>query len=262
MKNTTLSFFVILVLIFSRCNNSSQKNDLETILNDSALYKYNVIERFSISKADTTSIFFSYPELTEKTPLADSLSKLILLGITSGENSAPSIEAYADSFIYNYELFSKEMQATMPWYMNLEVKIEHNSPNVFSIAAYEDEYTGGAHPNGYVIYTNLNRKTGKTISLSDIFKSGTLKTLNTIAEKLFREQNEIASNSKLEDEGYFVFNEEKLGTFSINNNFLLTKDGIQFYYNTYEIAPYVVGPSSVFIKWEILNQILKKEFVL
>lgn len=262
MKNISHSFFVIIVLLFSRCNNNSQKNDLEAILSDTASYKYNVIERFSISKTDTTSIFISYPELIEKTPLADSLSKLILLGITSSENTAPNLEAYADSFIYNYELFSKEMQETMAWYMNLEVKVEHNSPNIFSIGAYDDEFTGGAHPNGYVIYTNLNRKTGEVISLSDIFKSGTLKTLNTIAEKLFREQNEIAPNIKLDEAGYFVFNEEKLGTFSINNNFLLTKDGIRFYYNTYEIAPYVVGPSSVFIRWEMLSQILKKEFVL
>ena len=43
-----------------------------------------------------------------------------------------------------------------------------------------------------------------------------------------------------------------------SKNFLLKSDGIDFLYNAYEIAPYVVGVTVLKIPYEALTDVLKK----
>ena len=47
------------------------------------------------------------------------------------------------------------------------------------------------------------------------------------------------------------------GKFHFTTNFALTKDGIEFVYNTYEIGPYAVGASSLTIPYNEIVQYLK-----
>ena len=44
----------------------------------------------------------------------------------------------------------------------------------------------------------------------------------------------------------------------IPENFLLEKEGVMFYYNRYEIAPYSAGDFSLTVPYEQINAYLKK----
>jgi hypothetical protein len=44
-----------------------------------------------------------------------------------------------------------------------------------------------------------------------------------------------------------------------NDNFFITGGGIGFFYNPYEIAPYSSGSTEIFLPWEEILPLLKKE---
>lgn len=61
--------------------------------------------------------------------------------------------------------------------------------------------------------------------------------LKSLGEKYFRINQEIESNTSLNDSGYFWGD----GTFYISDIFTLTDDGLMFTYSPYEIASYAAG---------------------
>jgi Protein of unknown function (DUF3298) len=47
--------------------------------------------------------------------------------------------------------------------------------------------------------------------------------------------------------------------FTLNNNFAITDQGILFYYNNYEIASYVYGPTKIFIPYDSIENLVKRK---
>jgi len=112
-------------------------------------------------------------------------------------------------------------------------------------------YTGGAHGNGYTGYTMIDRKTGRTLSLSDFVSD--MNTFALIAEREFRKDNEIGTNENLLDLGFWF--EE--GKFQCNENFYFENDEMVFFYNNYEIAPYSAGQITFSISMVDLKDLLR-----
>ncbi len=96
-------------------------------------------------------------------------------------------------------------------------------------------YTGGAHGNGYSFYEYFLKENGSMVGL-DHFTSD-MGVLLTVAEKYFREQQEVEPGASLNDAGFWFENDE----FALNDNFYFSGDKIIFVYNSYEIAPYAAG---------------------
>ena len=42
-----------------------------------------------------------------------------------------------------------------------------------------------------------------------------------------------------------------------NDNFFVSEEGITYVYMPYEIAPYALGRTDIFLPWSVLNSILK-----
>ena len=66
-------------------------------------------------------------------------------------------------------------------------------------------------------------------------------------------QAEATSMEALQEKGYLLWS----GMYP-SKNFLLKDDGMEFLYNTYEIAPYVVGVTVLKIPYGDLTDLLKK----
>ena len=54
----------------------------------------------------------------------------------------------------------------------------------------------------------------------------------------------------------FWFDEEG---FTVNNNFYFNEGKVIFHFNTYEIAPYVMGPTTIEIPISKIEHLLKKK---
>jgi len=60
-------------------------------------------------------------------------------------------------------------------------------------------------------------------------------------------------NKPMTDAGFFV---EYIDP---TDNFYVTKDGMGFFYNQYEVAPYALGPIEIFVSYRDLNRILRED---
>ena len=66
-----------------------------------------------------------------------------------------------------------------------------------------------------------------------------------------RRMNGIKDDEPLSQSGFFI------DTISLSNDFYLNNDGIGFFYNYYEIAPFSAGTSDIFISFGKFKEFIK-----
>lgn len=139
-----------------------------------------------------------------------------------------------------------------PWSYSITSHILFNSDGVLSMRYEDFSFEGGAHPN--TVYQNASyvRTTGSIITLDDILKPGYSGKLNAIGLEAFRRDHGIAAGETLQQAGYFV----SASDFKLNTNFMITKAGLLFQFNQYEIAPYYFGAQQVLIPYGDLKGLL------
>lgn len=167
------------------------------------------------------------------------------------------------------ELFEADMHNGMkaedvPAWYNYEYQISTTleagrDSNVWNYTAVNFQYTGGAHPNTYAKYLNFDAKTGKKLTADEVFaKNGEAKICSLILQKLIEDVNKkmetdtITSVERLQSVGILLDTD-----IYIPENFLLGKDGVTFYYNHYEIAPYAAGDFSLTVPYDEISAYLK-----
>lgn len=164
-----------------------------------------------------------------------------------------SVELFADQFISDYKEIKAAFGEAFGWYAKMDGKVLRNDTTVVTIELTADLYTGGAHGNVTVQYMNFDPNTGSKIVFDSLFKPGYDAKLNEIVEKEFRQKHALSPDTDLSDEGFQFENEQYYN----KDNFALLPDGIKFYYNNYEIAPYSSGPSEVVVRYEKLKDIMR-----
>lgn len=213
-----------------------------------------------LPKKPCTQIKVSYPyfEAKPSSDVVDPINRNIkqfLLQSVSPENVPKSIEEAMVKFLQDYENANRDFPHQGVWADEKTVEILQNRPNVLSLQYFHYWYTGGAHPNSSRTYWNYDPKTGKQIQLEDIFVKGYGPKLNRIAEKHFRKTRELEANISLTQAGFWFEN----GQFKVNTNFALAPQGLIFFFNTYEVSPYVMGPTEVVIPYGELKGLLKDQ---
>jgi hypothetical protein len=164
---------------------------------------------------------------------------------------ASDFKEAAANFIAEYESSLSQTTNGANWYLETDAKINSNRKNVLSYRVTQSMYTGGAHPNSYVVYYNFDKASGKQISLTDIFGSNFDAKLNKVIDADFRKMKDLSATDNLQDKaGLF---ENKI---TYSKNFAIEKKGVRFYYNSYDIAAYVYGPTDLFVPWKDLADIL------
>ena len=114
-------------------------------------------------------------------------------------------------------------------------------------------FLGGAHPLSIVQFANYDLQSGKRISIDDIILPQARPELVKLAEDVFRATRELDSESSLADMGF----DFKDGQFDLPENMALTQDALIFYFNPYEIAAYVYGPSEIKVYFSQMGDLKK-----
>ncbi|OGG51946.1 hypothetical protein A3C18_01750 [Candidatus Kaiserbacteria bacterium RIFCSPHIGHO2_02_FULL_54_11b] len=113
-------------------------------------------------------------------------------------------------------------------------------PDIVSVALSISEYTGGAHPNTVIIGVNVEKLTGKSLTLDDaLLILG--KSLEEVAESSLKELKVILGEDVLFPEGAAAKSENY-------STFLIGKDRVTFIFNNYQVAPYAAGHQEVWFK--------------
>lgn len=158
---------------------------------------------------------------------------------------------------YKEDLAKQDQSPVGAWYSYYEMSsddIVYNGNDLLSYTINFENYTGGAH--GAHSFTNrvINMKTGKFVTEEEIFIENYQDDLARILIDRIAKENNVENAKDLENIGFFSVEE-----IFPNGNFLVDERGITYTFNEYEIAAYVVGATQVFIPFEDIRYLLKKD---
>ncbi len=169
----------------------------------------------------------------------------------SPEQVSLNLEEAAATFIGEYQYFiSEEPEYEIGWALETNGQVLYQSPKYISIELSNYSFTGGAHPNSYTTYLNFDAKTGAKIDPVELVSD--VKRLMQLAEARFKEAREMPADANLIEEGFFWD-----GAFVLPQNIAIVENGLQFYYNPYEVAAYVMGPTEFVVTYEEMGDIWK-----
>lgn len=117
--------------------------------------------------------------------------------------------------------------------------------------------TGGAHGNLNTITFNYDKTLDKILSLKDIFvaKSDYLFSLANLVKPLLKIGLE---KSQFQDDTWL-----EAGAGAQENNykqFVFTKDGLTFFFDPYQVAPYSAGSQEITLPYQSLSSLLRPEY--
>lgn len=206
--------------------------------------------------SDTSKAVISYPVFSDE-KINQFIAQKVMASAGEGEHYTSYAE-FTNAFIKNFDDFSKENKAyAQTWFMSGKVEVKEQQPGYLSFLYTYVNYEGGAHPNSVFSYLNYNPLRHREIVLDSLIIPGSMPKLTAIAERIFRKNEKIAPNASLKD-NYFFENDK----FSLNQNFSITKTGLKFLYNPYEIKAYAFGITELLIPFRELKEIARPNSLL
>lgn len=205
------------------------------------------------------TVKFSYPEISSETKpeLASKINELIqqqlldtIEGAPSDTAGTKSLASFADSFIQDYQQDANNFTS---WQLERSVRITYNTNTLLTLLIEEFGSTGGAHPFNGSRFIVLNLADGNQVTLDDLMNPGYEAALNVEGEQAFREARQLAEHSSLEEDGFNFAN----NAFVLNDNYGVNKEGLSFIFNSYEVAPYVMGPTELTIPYEDIRSLIR-----
>lgn len=191
----------------------------------------------SKSNNDITIVDKSKEEKNDKLDISIIMPQIKGLGNKEKENEInEEIESYTDKWLKEIvdaanEFYKGDEHPFAPYAAYVRYSAENKQdPVSFYIDYYQ--FTGGAHGITVRKPYNIDRESGKKLTLQDLFKPGY--DYKSILEKGIRD--EINKNP----DNYFL-GKEGFNGITGKENFYVTKDKLVIFYEHYEIAPYAAG---------------------
>jgi hypothetical protein len=168
-----------------------------------------------------------------------------LNGINTSPNDETQVSEAIERLFADYQRHREQFpKASFPWEVEIEGRIIYQSDRYLTLQMNHYEYTGGAHPNGWVNYAVFDPQTGQQPRLDQIVSNQ--KEIEQLGEVIFRAEQGIGPKEDLNQIGFHF----EGGEFYLPDNFGVTAEGLIFHFNPYEIAPHVVGPISFVVPLE------------
>ena len=198
--------------------------------------------------------------------LSDSLKKIILekfmkrpvRSLNPDLNLNTLKEAYYDKYISANEALynNKSGGPSLEWESLEFMHILYNDKHFLTFYIISYAFTGGAHGLETEDFYVADLKKGEILRLNDIFIDGYEREMTAMITQKFSDMNSLKAGQKLTGAGFFT--DEVKPT----DNFYLTGDGIGFFYNHYEIAPYASSPNTCFLTFDKLKTLIRQEGIL
>jgi hypothetical protein len=246
-----LSIHLIVGLVFAGCSRTGLDKTVKmrSYVAESAkgcAYDSLNCSRFSVNYPE-------FPGLNEKVQASISRS-FVMMVRGDAEDPRDSFELLGEGFLKDYADFRKDFPDwSASWQRNIDVSLLLLGDSLLSLQYTEESYTGGAHGNNLVAFINLDPKTGEVIKLDRLLKPGYKEALRALGEEIFRTNRELADTASFENNGFQFTNNR----FALNDNYGFSREGISFYFNSYEVAPYSMGPTEVMIPYERISSWIK-----
>lgn len=275
MKKQTVSLLVLLLAasgFFFSCGNivnknagalefdSIQVNETAHLFGDTAKPACNLV------------INFAYVSKSTDERMKDSLNTFFLSACFGDKymmmTPEEAMKKYTEKYVTDYRkdlepMYKKDeqdkeddasMEAWYSYYKGIESHVQLYTKQLLVYRIDYNEYTGGAHGIYMSSFLNMNLQTLSPIRLDDLFVNDYSEALTDLLWNQLMADNKVTSRQELEDMGYVT-----TGNLEPTENFYLGKEGITFYYNVYDIAPYVMGPVKITLPYEMMQHLLSDD---
>ena len=143
------------------------------------------------------------------------------------------------------------------YYKGIESHVQLYDKDLLVYRIDYNEYTGGAHGIYMATFLNMDLTLMRPLRLDDIFVGDYKDALTDLIWNQLMADNKVNTHEALEDMGY-----ASTGDIAPTENFYLSKEGITFYYNVYDITPYSMGPVKVTIPFAMMEHLLGSNPIL
>lgn len=275
MKKQTVSLLVLMLAtsgFFFSCGNIMNKNTGTLEFDSIQVNETAHLFGDTAKPACNLVINFAYAVQSSDVKLKDSLNTFFLSACFGDKymTMAPeeAVKRYTEKYVNDYlkdlePMYQKDEQekednATMgawySYYKGIEGHVQRYIKDLLIYRIDYNEYTGGAHGIYSSTFLNMDLRTLSPIRLDDLFVSEYEEALTDLLWNQLMADNKVATHQELEDMGYAT-----TGDLKPTENFYLSKEGITFYYNVYEIAPYVMGPIKITLPYEVMQHLLSDD---
>lgn len=273
MKKQTVSLLVLLLAsssFFFSCSNTVNKNayalEFDSIQVNETVHLFGDTAK----PACNLLINFAYARQSSDVRLKDSLNSFFLSACFGDKHLTmtpeEAVKKYTEKYVSDYRndlepMYQKDedeesIGAWYSYYKGIESHVQLCNALILTYRIDYNEYTGGAHGIYMSTFLNLDLKTLSPIRLDDLFEGDYKEALTDLLWKQLMADNNVTTRQELEDMGYATTGDlEPIG------NFYLNPTGITFYYNVYEIAPYVMGATQITLPYEDVAPLMNDEFV-
>lgn len=155
--------------------------------------------------------------------------------------------------LYEADKKSNRTSASYNCHYILTSNVMNGRKGVMIYTLYMDAYEGGAHGNRQQQTVNFDIRTGKQLTLKDVFVPGYEKGLNELLLKALEDKTGAKNINELHNKNYLVSND-----MYATENFVLNDGTVTFIYNAYEIAPYAIGTTELTLSDNDLSNLFKK----
>lgn len=275
MKKQTVSLLVLLLAasgFFFSCGNTVNKNAYA--LEFDSIQVNETVHLFGDTAKPACNLILNvaYASQSSDVRLKDSLNAFFLSACFGDKYMAmtpeEAVKKYTEKYVGDYRndlepMYKKDEQdkedeesigAWYSYYKGIESHVQLCNTLVLTYRIDYNEYTGGAHGIYMSTFLNLDLRTLAPIRLDDLFAGDYKEQLTDLLWNQLMVDNKVATRQELEDMGYVT-----TGDLTPTENFYLGKDGITFYYNVYDIAPYVMGPVKITLPYEMMQHLLSDE---
>lgn len=148
-------------------------------------------------------------------------------------------------------------------YIEISYNIEYADNDLISVSFLESNFTGGAHPNYNYFTITYDLKNGKELKLSELFKPGA-KYLQTVSAYAIQDLQSRKAPDSNENMGLAqdMFAEGATPKAENYQNWNITKKGLMFTFDPYQVGPYAAGSQSVIVPYARLKEIVKTDGAL
>ncbi|MDX2135798.1 MAG: DUF4163 domain-containing protein [Saprospiraceae bacterium] len=216
--------------------------------------------------ADTTCFLMSvsYPELTGGDSLIRAVIRLDIQDTYrsmidfEGHYAALPFEQMLDSVFTAMGKSFTDFRTAFPesaiteWTVNANGNVPVLNNRIITVEVSTDSYLGGAHPNYGTSIVSYNLADGKPLEMADLLAD------TSAVLPMLQKAYEADKGGAVADLLFPEFN----GKLPLTQNVAVMPQGIRFYYNSYEVAPYAVGPADLLLTWEQLGDLADRKKLL
>jgi len=173
-----------------------------------------------------------------------------------------AFDGIVDNYTSEAVEIAKELQKEGNEFINFsnfeqqkETFVTATSMYQISLSSVYYSYMGGAHGMHNLKCDNVDLRDGSVITEDRLFARGYKDKLAALIQNVVKERNSSA------DEDTHILLLVDIPEIMPNNNFAFEGDGLVYYYNQYEISPYVQGVVEIKIPYDKVKPLINKQYI-